>query len=40
MDYETKQTYMVTVTATDSFGDSASIDVTIMVTDVDEGAGD
>ena len=31
-----KTTYMVTLTATDSFGDSASIDVTIMVTDVDE----
>ena len=27
---------MVTITATDSFGESASIDVTIMVTDVDE----
>ena len=27
---------MVTLTATDSFGDSAAIDVTIMVTDVDE----
>ena len=35
-DYETRTTYMVTVTATDSFGESASIDVTIMVTDVDE----
>ena len=28
--------YMVTLTATDSFSDSASIDVTIMVTDADE----
>ena len=37
LDYETKQTYMVTVIATDSFGESASIDVTIMVTDVNEG---
>ena len=37
LDYETKQTYMVTVIATDSFGVSASIDVTIMVTDVNEG---
>ena len=36
LDYETKQTYMMTLTATDSFGDSASIMVTIMVTDVDE----
>ena len=36
LDYETRTTYMVTVTATDSFGESASIDVTIMVTDVDE----
>ena len=37
LDYETKQTYMVTVIATDSFGVSASIDVTIMVTNVNEG---
>ena len=37
LDYETKQTYMVTVTATDSFGVSASIDVTIRVTDENEG---
>ena len=36
LDYETKQTYMVTVTATDSFSLSSSIAVTIMVTDVDE----
>ena len=36
LDFETRTTYMVTLTATDSFGDSASIDVTIMVTDVDE----
>ena len=36
LDYETKQTYMVTLTAEDSFGDSASIMVTITVTDVDE----
>ena len=36
LDYETKQTYMVTVMAEDSFGDSASIMVTITVTDVDE----
>ena len=37
LDYETKQTYMVTVIATDSFGDSASINVTINVTDENEG---
>ena len=36
LDYETKTTYMVTVMAEDSFGESASIEVTIMVTDVDE----
>ena len=36
LDYETKKSYMVTVTATDSDGLSASIDVTIKVTDVDE----
>ena len=40
LDYEKKKTYMVTVTATDSSGetnDSASIPVTIYVTNVDEG---
>ena len=36
LDYETKQTYMVTLMAEDSFGASASIVVTIMVTDMDE----
>ena len=36
LDYETKTTYMVTVMAEDSFGASATIAVTIMVTDVDE----
>ena len=36
LNYETKQTYMVTLTAEDSFGASTSIIVTIMVTDVDE----
>ena len=36
LDRETKSTYSVTVTASDSGGLSASIDVTIMVTDVDE----
>ena len=36
LDYEIKNTYMVTVTATDPNGLSDSIDVTIMVTDVDE----
>ena len=37
LDYETKTSYMVKVIATDSFGDTASIDVTITVTDVNEG---
>jgi hypothetical protein len=37
LDYETKQTYKVTVNATDSFGESATINVTITVTDVNEG---
>ena len=37
LDYETgKNSYMVTVTATDPYGASDSIMVTIMVTDVDE----
>ena len=36
LDYETKNTYMVTVMARDPLGESASIPVTIMVTDVDE----
>ena len=36
LDYETQTTYMVTLTAEDSFGASASIMVTIMVTDMDE----
>ena len=36
LDYEGKKTYMVTVMAEDSFGATASIEVTIMVTDVDE----
>ena len=36
LDYETKNTYMVTVMAEDPLGVSASIPVTIMVTDVNE----
>ena len=36
LDYETKDTYMVTVTARDPLGESSSIDVTITVTGVDE----
>ena len=36
LDRETKDTYMVTVTATDPGGLAASIDVTITVTDVNE----
>ena len=39
LDYETKDTYMVTVMAEDSFSESASIMVTITVTDMDEAAG-
>ena len=37
LDYETKDTYMVTVIATDSYGERSSIAVTITVTDVNEG---
>ena len=36
LDYETKDTYRVTLTAEDSFGASDTIMVTIMVTDMDE----
>ena len=36
LDYETKKSYTVTVTATDPDNLSASINVTIMVTDMDE----
>ena len=36
LDYETKDTYTVEVTATDSYGASATIMVTITVTDVNE----
>ena len=36
LDYETKPSYMVTLTAEDSFGSSSSIDVTIMVNPIDE----
>ena len=36
LDYETKRSYSVTVTATDPFGASDSIAVTITVTNVDE----
>ena len=36
LDYETKASYSVTVTASDPGGLSDSIDVTITVTDVDE----
>ena len=38
LDYETKSSYAVTVTATDPSGASDSIAVTVMVTDVDDGA--
>ena len=37
LDYETKMSYMVTVTAMDPDGETDTIDVTINVTDVDEG---
>jgi hypothetical protein len=37
LDYETKSSYMVTVTATDG-EDTASIDVTITVTDLTTGS--
>ena len=36
LDFEGKRTYMVEVTATDPFGGTATVMVTIMVTDVDE----
>ena len=36
LDYEDKDTYVVTVTARDPEGLSCSVDVTIKVTDVDE----
>ena len=36
LDYETRNSYMVTLTAEDSFGATASIPVTIRVNDVDE----
>ena len=36
LDYETKATYSVTVTASDSGGLSDSIDVMVMVTNVEE----
>jgi len=36
LDYEAKKSYMVTVTATDPSGLSATVNVTINVTDVDE----
>ncbi len=36
LDYETKNTYTVNVTATDPVGDSATVTVTIRVTDVEE----
>ena len=38
LDYETKSTYSVTITASDGHGGKATIDVTINVTDVNEDA--
>ncbi len=36
LDYETKSSYSVTITVSDNFGGSASIDVAITITDLDE----
>ena len=36
MDYETKASYILSITATDEFGRSASLDLTVEVTDVHE----
>ena len=36
LDYETKDTYMVTLTATDDYGVSADLDLTINITDVND----
>ncbi len=35
-DYETKNTYMVTLTATDDYGETADLALTIMITDVND----
>ncbi len=35
-DYETKDTYMVTLTATDDYGESADLELTINITDVND----
>ena len=35
-DYETKDTYMVTLTARDDYGETADLELTIMITDVNE----
>ena len=35
-DYETKDTYMVTLTATDDYGESADLELTIKITDVND----
>ena len=35
-DYETKDTYMVTLTATDDYGETADLELTIKITDVND----
>ena len=35
-DFETKDTYMVTLTATDEYGETADLQLTIMITDVND----
>ena len=35
-DYETKDTYVVTLTATDEYGETADLELTIKITDVNE----
>ena len=35
-DYETKDTYMVTLTATDDYGETADLELTINITDVND----
>ena len=35
-DYETKDTYMVTLTARDNYGETADLELTIMITDVND----
>ena len=39
-DYETKDTYMVTLTATDDYGETADLELTINITDVNDAPDD